>query len=103
MNLDEYQKLAATTVSPNIEGNLYYFALGLAGESGEVADKIKKSLRDSTLSADSLVLELGDVLWYVSQLANTIGYDLSEVAERNINKLSNRAERGVISGEGDER
>ena len=103
MNMNEYQELAGTTVKESVKDDIVYFTLGLTGEAGEVADKIKKSIRDRELSADAMLLELGDVLWYISQISECLGYSLSEVAERNINKLQSRADRGVIGGEGDDR
>jgi NTP pyrophosphatase (non-canonical NTP hydrolase) len=103
MNLNNYQKKAAETVKDSIKGNVAYFALGLCGESGEVAEKIKKGLRDGKLDRDDLVLELGDVLWYVSQLANVAEIELAEVAKRNIEKLQSRKRRDKISGSGDKR
>jgi NTP pyrophosphatase (non-canonical NTP hydrolase) len=85
-----------------------YCALGLAGEAGEVANKIKKVYRDedgefSLEKEEELAKELGDVLWYVAALANELGFSLAWVAEENLNKLKSRQERGVIGGSGDER
>lgn len=87
---------------------LAYTALGLSGEAGEIANKVKKILRDSggqvseQVRAD-LAKEVGDVLWYVARFADEIGYDLGYLAEENLKKLRSRAERGVISGSGDNR
>lgn len=88
-----------------LEG-LLYTALGLAGEAGEVANKVKKVLRDNNgvLSdevAKDLAGEVGDVLWYAANLAEEINYPLGFIATDNIAKLVDRAERGVISGSGD--
>jgi len=85
-----------------------YPALGLAGEAGEVAEKVKKLLRDKLgdwdeLDKENIKKELGDVLWYVAVLAHEFGIDLQDVANGNINKLSSRKERGVIHGSGDNR
>lgn len=86
-----------------------YPTIGLAGEAGEVSDKVKKVLRDhdSDFKDDDIrrgiALELGDVLWYVATLARDLGFTLQEVATLNINKLRSRAERGKLSGSGDER
>jgi NTP pyrophosphatase (non-canonical NTP hydrolase) len=92
--------------------NLIYPALGLAGESGEVAEKIKKLWRNqgqtgaSGLSAEKreeLVKELGDVLWYVNAMCREMGVTMDEVAAKNAAKLSDRAARNVIKSEGDNR
>jgi len=80
--------------------------LGLAGESGEVAEKIKKMLRDDIPEEavrESLVKELGDVLWYVANLAHDLSITLDEVAHANVSKLLDRSERGVLQGSGDNR
>lgn len=82
---------------------LAYLALGLAGESGEVAEKIKKKLRDGKFNSQELAKELGDVFWYLSQLCLAISYDPSEILEENLKKLASRRDRGVIQGEGDNR
>lgn len=113
MNLDKYQKQAAeydlfeTTVDLKSPGFLEKI-LGLAGEAGEAADKVKKILRDkggyaSEEDRAALVKELGDVLWYVANVARYLGVPLSEVAEGNIEKLSSRKKRNKLHGEGDER
>ena len=85
-----------------------YPALGLCGEAGEVAEKVKKTLRDdggvlSDERREALSRELGDVLWYLSQLATEAGLDLEEIAAENLDKLLSRQERGVLRGSGDER
>jgi len=89
---------------------MFYETLGLVGEAGEFADKVKKILRDhggviDDEAREALTLELGDVLWYVARLANRLGYgwDLSAVAEKNLAKLSGRQGRGTLQGAGDER
>lgn len=79
-------------------------ALGLVGEAGEVAEKIKKQLRDSTkVTPEQIIKELGDVLFYTTALANYYGADLSIVMEENMIKLNDRADRNVIKGSGDNR
>lgn len=110
MELNHYQEEASKTatfddfpVDP-----IVYLTLGLTGESGEVAEKIKKMFRNDngTLSdekKEAIKYELGDVLWYVSQLARALGYTLDEVAHANIKKLADRHARGVIKSEGDNR
>ena len=78
--------------------------LGLVGEAGEVAEKVKKYLRDNTkVSQKEIVKELGDVIFYATALANYFYSNLPEVMEVNMDKLNDRAKRGVIKGEGDNR
>ncbi|PIT90535.1 MAG: hypothetical protein COU22_01635 [Candidatus Komeilibacteria bacterium CG10_big_fil_rev_8_21_14_0_10_41_13] len=109
MNFKEYQAQSSkTAVYPKIGNNFYYPALGLASEAGEVAGKIKKVMRDNNDVVDEdrkadLKKELGDVLWYVSQLATELKLDLNEIAEANVEKLQSRLERGKIGGDGDNR
>ena len=109
MELNDYQRRArATALYPNVGDNPIYPTLGLSGEAGEVAEKVKKVLRDrdgkfDKDTCDSIMLELGDVLWYLAQLSSELGYSLDQVAEANLLKLSKRALRGKISGSGDDR
>jgi NTP pyrophosphatase (non-canonical NTP hydrolase) len=109
MLLSDYQSRSrATAVYPQMGDNLLYPTLGLCGEAGEVAEKIKKMVRDDggTLSAErraALSKELGDVLWYLAQIATEAELDLDEIAEENISKLLSRRERDVLSGSGDDR
>ena len=112
MTLQEYQTKARETAQYPTEAALLYPVLKLAGEAGEVAEKLGKLMRDegwspgSPLTADqrdALALELGDVLWYVAAVAHDLGLPLAEVAERNVAKLADRHRRGVISGSGDDR
>ena len=113
MDLDKYQKRAAkydlfeTTMDLKSPGFLEKI-LGLAGEAGEAADKVKKILRDKGGYASGedrveLVKELGDVLWYVANVARYLDVDLSEVAKGNIDKLESRRKRNKLHGEGDNR
>ena len=102
MNFDEYQKFARSTAIYPDECKVVYPALGLCGEAGEVAEKVKKNIRDGK-SLDGLALELGDVLWYISTLADDLGVTLEEVAKTNIEKLQSRMERNKIKGDGDNR
>jgi NTP pyrophosphatase (non-canonical NTP hydrolase) len=108
MDFDTYQEKASETAMYPSEMAIVYLSLGMASEAGEVAGKLKKVIRDKNNvlteeSAAQLIDEAGDVLWYISQLARELGYDLSEVADRNIKKLRSRIERGKISGSGDNR
>ena len=82
---------------------LYYLALGLVSESGEVAGKIKKLIRDGKLNQGDLAYELGDVFWYLVRLCEAIGYSPENIMEININKLLKRTENGTIQGNGDHR
>ncbi len=109
MDLNQYQdKSRETARYPNLGNNAIYPTLGLAGEAGEVADKVKKVLRDKQGqfdhdSREAIKLELGDVLWYISQLSSELGYELEHVAIANIEKLTSRASRNCITGDGDNR
>ena len=109
MQLSDYQQRSrATAVYPDAGDNLVYPALGLCGEAGECAEKVKKAIRDDggVLSDErraALAAELGDVLWYVAQLATEAGLDLDEIAGENLAKLLSRRDRGVLQGSGDAR
>ena len=109
MQFNEYQTMARmTAVYPDIDNNYIYPALGLAGETGEVCEKIKKAIRDDDgiITEERLGLikkELGDVLWYVSNLCSELNLDMGEVAEANIKKLFSRKDRDLLKGDGDER
>ena len=113
MNLDKYQKKAAefdlfeTTVDLKSPGFLEK-VLGIAGEAGEVTDKVKKIIRDKGGYASEedrmeIAKELGDVLWYVANVARYLDVSLSDIAEGNIDKLSSRKKRNKLHGEGDNR
>lgn len=108
MDLAEYQRLSRRTAEYPREAWLTYPALGLAGEAGEVAEHAKKAIRDDAGQVTderraAMAKELGDVLWYVSQLATELGLELDEVAQGNLDKLLSRQRRDVLSGSGDER
>ncbi len=109
MTFDEYQKLSReTAIYPDKGKNFVYPTLGLIGEAGEVAEKIKKILRDKnrTINKETkkeLAKELGDVLWYLSQLITELNLSLDKVASLNIDKLSSRKERDILHGSGDNR
>jgi len=109
MLISEYQELSRRTATyPDAGDNIVYPTLGLAGEAGEVSEKVKKLLRDdgglmSDERREALAGELGDVLWYVAQVATEAGLDLQEIAQGNLDKLLSRQRRGVLSGSGDSR
>lgn len=109
MNFEDYQTRAmSTAIYPNRGNNLVYPVLGLNGEAGEIAEKLKKIIRDSggELSPESrkaLSKELGDVLWYVAACCDELGLRMDSVASDNIAKLASRKERGQLSGSGDNR
>jgi NTP pyrophosphatase (non-canonical NTP hydrolase) len=111
MTLDDYQDMACdTAIYPNQNEflGLMYCALKLNGEAGEVADKVGKVMRDEgSALMDArrvdLILELGDVLWYIANLARELGVSLEYVACANIDKLKARKARNTLHGSGDER
>ncbi len=109
MDFHDYQQRSRETARyPQVGENLLYPTLGLCGEAGEVADKVKKVMRDhgghiDDARREDLALELGDVLWYVAQLATELGLDLDAIAGANLDKLASRAARNVIGGSGDRR
>ncbi|OGF30399.1 hypothetical protein A2533_02365 [Candidatus Falkowbacteria bacterium RIFOXYD2_FULL_35_9] len=109
MNFTQYQIASRKTALYPDKGNNYvYPVLGLAGESGEVAEKIKKVIRDNNGEVTNekrqeIKKELGDVLWYVAQICTELQISLDEVAELNIEKLYSRFERNQIHGDGDDR
>ena len=100
MTFDEYQVKAKQTAI--YDHPIIYPTLGLCGESGEVAEKVKKHLRDGT-SLDELKKELGDVLWYLASIASDLNISLNDIALTNVEKLQSRMERGKISGSADNR
>ena len=111
LSLNEYQKEAMRTAFyPRFkDGSIpLYPVLGLVGESGEVAEKVKKILRDKNGFAteedkQEIVKELGDVLWYIANLAKDLNYSLEEIAQMNLDKLNDRKDRGALGGSGDNR
>jgi len=123
MNFNEYQEKAMRTAVYPKKYSCIYPALGLAGESGETCEKVKKLIRDHEFDPeiftcclvdddvpqawwdkrDEIEKEIGDILWYVAALARDFGIDLNDVAEKNIEKLRSRAERNVLKGSGDNR
>lgn len=108
MNLSEYQQLSRRTAQYPRDAWLTYPALGLVGEAGEVAEHAKKAIRDDggrvgEQRREAMAKELGDVLWYLAQIATELDLDLDQIAEANLQKLLSRQRRGVLSGSGDDR
>jgi NTP pyrophosphatase (non-canonical NTP hydrolase) len=109
MTFDEYQKLALRTArGKDAKDELFHLTMGLTGEAGEVAEKVKKIIRDhnsdiSKLDVPNINKELGDVLWHIAVLADYFGLSFNELAKNNIDKLASRLERGVIGGSGNNR
>ena len=111
MDFDEYEKLASRTAIFNDSQRLYRLCdlgLGITGEAGELAEKLKKAIRDdggeiSEERREALKKEIGDVLWYLSQLSNALGFPFSDAAKANIKKLEDRYQRDMIKGSGDNR
>jgi NTP pyrophosphatase (non-canonical NTP hydrolase) len=111
MKLNEYQDAAISTAIYPGRGSFQgvtYCALKLAGEAGEVAEKVGKVMRDedsvvTEAKRQDLKKELGDVLWYIAAEANELGFTLEEIAQANVEKLASRKERGKLGGSGDDR
>lgn len=109
MTFNEYQiKSTQTAIYPEESDHFIYATLGMMGEAGEVSEKIKKIWRDkekkvSAADREEIKKELGDVLWYMSQLALELGIEFDDVASTNINKLQSRLQRDALHGEGDNR
>jgi NTP pyrophosphatase (non-canonical NTP hydrolase) len=111
MTFDEYQKQALTTAKdsyndPILQNSIW--AMGIAGEAGEVIEKWKKivAYKDGKISKEDLqelAKELGDVVWYIAVLAHSLGISFDDIMQRNVDKLQSRKARGVITGEGDNR
>jgi NTP pyrophosphatase (non-canonical NTP hydrolase) len=109
MECNDYQRAALrTSRSKDAPDEFMHLVLGLVGEAGEVAEKVKKLVRDhdsdlAKLDRDDMAAELGDVLWYTAVLANFLDLTLDDVAERNVAKLADRQRRSVLGGSGDRR
>ena len=108
MTLNEYQQMALETAIYPETVKVIYPALGIAGEAGECADKVKKIIRDNNGRINEekgreIAKEIGDVLWYCATLSHDIGYTLEEVGRMNYEKLRSRQQRGVLGGSGDNR
>lgn len=104
MNTDTYSLWVEAKIMTEGETRLIENTLGLVGEAGEVAEKIKKLLRDKTrFSPDDIIKELGDVVFYATAIANYYDGDLTRVLEANVVKLDGREQRGTLKGSGDDR
>jgi|TARA_R110000765_G_C18659062_1_gene576559 NTP pyrophosphatase (non-canonical NTP hydrolase) len=108
LTFDSYQKQAKKTAIYPKSADIMYPALGLTGEAGEVANKVKKIVRDGRENSppdwrEQIAYELGDVLWYCAALASDLGLSLGRIATENADKLSGRKERGTLGGSGDSR
>lgn len=108
MTLDEYQRHALETAIYPDNQRIVYPTLGLTGEAGEVADKVKKVIRDDGQQFTDerkreIAKEIGDVLWYCATLSHDLGFSLEEVARMNVEKLRSRQERHLLHGSGDNR
>lgn len=109
MDFKEYQELAKkTAMYPKITEGVVYPMLGLAGEAGEVANKVKKIFRDdkgviTDSRKEEIKKELGDLLWYVAQVGTELDISLEDIASENIEKLKSRFGRGTVTGDGDNR
>src|SRR6476619_6461444 len=104
MECDDYQRAALRTArDKDAPDEFMHLVLGLVGEAGEIAEKVKKLVRDNNsdvtrLDRDDMAAELGDVLWYTAVLANFLGLSLDDVAQRNVDKIAERQRRDVIGG-----
>lgn len=109
ITLNEYQEMAKKTAIFPESAKYSYPALGLAGEAGEVANKVKKLIRDGATEEElneklmDIADELGDVLWYVAAMADACGVSLEHIAKTNLHKLADRQRRNKLQGDGDKR
>ena len=103
LEMDKYQQQAATTAIYDQKHAVIYPALGLAAEAGEVANKVKKIMRDGKLDRDGIASEIGDCLWYIAALCRDLNIDMETVAYDNLEKLHSRQKRGTLRGNGDKR
>jgi NTP pyrophosphatase (non-canonical NTP hydrolase) len=108
MEINEYQNKAIETAIYGEGQKIIYPTLGLTGEAGEVADKVKKILRDNdgeftSIQKLEIAKEIGDVAWYIAALCRDLGYTMEEILQMNLDKLASRKERNTIGGSGDNR
>ena len=100
LDFRSYQDMASETAVYKAEHQVIYPALGLAAEAGEVANKVKKILRDGNFNREAIADEVGDCLWYIAALCRDLNVDMKELAKNNLRKLHDRKARGVIQGSG---
>lgn len=109
MTFDEYQKKSKFSITlPKLVYDLKYLGLALAGETGELAEKIKKLFRDHNGKVDGvrkleIIKEMGDIVWYLARMSEALDTPFSQVAEANMKKIKSRKDRGQIHGSGDNR
>lgn len=109
MNFAEYQEMARSTAVYPAQYQVIYPSLGLNGEAGEIAELIKKWIRDeqshnmSEERKSKLLYELGDVLWYLANIASDLNLSLDMIAQLNIDKLKDRQDRNMLHGDGSNR
>lgn len=108
MEFNHYQEEARKTAIFPTDNSIQYLALALCGESGEIAEHIKKILRDqqgifTDFNKTAIALELGDCLWYIANFAQVLGYSLEDIAKLNLEKIQRRQKNGTIHGSGDDR
>ena len=102
MNIEDYQKKAWETALETAK-NPSYMVANLAAEAGEVAGKYAKWIRDGVFDEEAIQKEMGDVFWQLAGLATVMGWSLTDIASKNLQKLASRAERLTIQGSGDDR
>jgi|TARA_R110002073_G_C9191958_1_gene557345 NTP pyrophosphatase (non-canonical NTP hydrolase) len=103
LDLNAYQAEAQKTAIYGVNHAVIYPALGLAGEAGEVANKVKKMLRDGDFDRNAVAAELGDCMWYIAALSRDLNISMAEIAMTNLEKLMKRKANGTIKGSGDNR
>ena len=103
VDFKSYQDMASDTAVYKAEHAVIYPALGLAAEAGEVANKVKKILRDGKFDREAIADEVGDCLWYIAALCRDLNVEMAEIAQNNLDKLNDRKERGTLQGSGDKR
>ena len=101
--MDDYMRAAASTAIYPATHAVIYPALGLAAEAGEVANKVKKIIRDGTFNREAIADEVGDCLWYIAALCRDLNIPMQKIADDNIKKLRDRQRRGKLAGSGDKR